>query len=286
MRKNRLRRRVCQASLLPPAYPGIQFVDWAAECVVLIPCLNEEANIHVLVKSVRRRLPHVIVVDDGSSDSTAELAADAGAEVLRHSTTRGKGASLAAGWRYAIERGFSWVLMMDGDGQHSPDDIPALLAAAESSSARLVVGNRMANATGMPWLRRMVNQWMSRRLSRAAGQYLPDSQCGFRLADLGVLNSFVCRAEHYEVESEVIMGFVSRGHAAAFVTIQTIYRNSRSKIHPVRDTLRWFRWWRQARAWAEVERLCLRDAPLEKHALGRQPTCKLHPPRPTTGQVT
>lgn len=214
---------------------------------MVIPCLDEEATICALVEAVRRQLPHVIVVDDGSGDATAALAAGAGAEVIRHVEIRGKGAALSAGWRRAIERGFSWALTMDGDGQHVADDIPAFFLAAAQGDADLVMGNRMGNAARMPWLRRQVNQWMSRRLSNAAGIYLPDSQCGFRLMKLDVWSMLSIQSRHYEIESELLLAFIAGGYGIKFVPIQVIYQNEKSKIHPLRDSWRWFSWWRRAR---------------------------------------
>ena len=215
---------------------------------VVIPCLNESAAIGSLVQSVRRIVPDVIVIDDGSTDATAALAAQAGAEVLRHEHSQGKGAALNTGWRRAHERGFIWALAMDGDGQHLTSDIPRFLSAITENRCDLVVGNRFANPGNMPWLRRKVNQWMSRRLSRAAGISLPDSQCGFRMMRLGAWSTLRLKAEHYEIESEVLLAFAARGFAIRFVPVQTIYGNERSKIRPVKDTLRWFRWWRRTQA--------------------------------------
>ncbi|MDB6023716.1 MAG: hypothetical protein JWQ04_3573, partial [Pedosphaera sp.] len=188
-----------------------------------------------------------IVVDDGSNDATAALATQAGAEVLRHQRSRGKGAALNTGWQRAVERGFSWALAMDGDGQHLAADIPTFLSEAVEERADLIVGNRFGNPGAMPWLRRAVNQWMSRRLSRAAGIPLPDSQCGFRLMRLGAWSRLNLQAEHFEVESEVLLAFAAKGFAVRFVPVQTIYGTERSKIDPVRDTWRWFRWWAGAR---------------------------------------
>jgi glycosyltransferase involved in cell wall biosynthesis len=222
-------------------------VNWLSECVVVIPCLDEGAGIAALVKAVRRHLPEVIVVDDGSSDETAGLAEAAGADVIRLERSLGKGAALGAGWRRAKERGFSWALAMDGDGQHSPDDIPALLSMVGGGGVDLVVGNRMGDAGRMPWLRRRVNQWMSRRLSEVAGVWLPDSQCGFRLMRLSAWSALAIETTHFEIESEVLLGFVAKGFSVKFVPIQVIYRDERSKIHPVRDTVRWFRWWGRVR---------------------------------------
>jgi len=219
-------------------------MNWRAQCAGIIPCLNEEAAIRSVVEAVRQHLPKVIVVDDGSSDGTAGRAEQSGAHVLRHAATRGKGAALHSGWQCARDHGFTWALTLDGDGQHSPDDIPAFIECAERTSATLVVGNRMNNGTRMPPLRRFVNGWMSGSLSRAAGCYLPDSQCGFRLMNLEAWSRMRLTTTHFEIESETLLAFIAAGYAVEFVPIRVIYKDEQSKIHPVRDTLRWFRWWR------------------------------------------
>lgn len=225
----------------------------------MVPCLNEAPTIEPLVAAVRRRLPSVIVVDDGSSDGTAELAARAGAEVIRHARPRGKGAALAAGWSRARERGFTWALSMDGDGQHAPADIPVFLNGAHNPGAQLIVGNRMIQPAGMPWLRRGVNRWMSRRISRLTGQALPDTQCGFRLMRLDAWARVHVDADHFEIESELLCKFIAAGYRVEFVPVRVIYCNERSKIQPVRDTHRWFRWWWQTRGWHRTRVL---DKPL------------------------
>src|SRR2546422_5085015 len=113
-------------------------MNWPSTCAAVVPCLNEQATIAPLVTAVRLRLPTVIVVDDGSEDATADLAEKAGAEVLRHKSSRGKGAALQTGWQHARQLGFNWALTLDGDGQHSPDDIPAFFQYTEEKSAALV----------------------------------------------------------------------------------------------------------------------------------------------------
>ncbi len=213
----------------------------------MIPCLNEEQSISAVVKGVRCHLPHVIVVDDGSRDQTAKRAAEAGAEVIRQESTQGKGAALCAGWRRAQEGGFSWALSLDGDGQHAPEDIPGFLSAAVGGGVDLVVGNRMDAVANMPWLRRRANRWMSRQLSEAAGLWLPDSQCGFRLMRLDAWALLPIATSHFEIESEVLLEFVARGLAIKFVPVKAIYKDEQSKIHPLRDTVRWFKWWFRAR---------------------------------------
>jgi len=213
----------------------------------VIPCHNEERTIQAVVEAVKAHLDKVIVVDDGSKDCTASRAKQAGAEVLSHQVSEGKGAALLTGWRQARQSGINWAINLDGDGQHSADDIPAFFRAAEMTGAELVIGNRMNAVEQMPWVRRTVNRWMSRRLSIAAGCNLPDSQCGFRLMNLEVWGTLSLASRHFEIESEVLLSFIRTGHAVEFIPIRSIYKDEQSKIHPVRDTLRWFRWWRKAR---------------------------------------
>src|SRR5947209_2371321 len=129
-------------------------MNWQSDCAAIVPCLNERAAIAPLVTAIRTHLPGVLVIDDGSTDGTAAVAQQAGAEVIRHKQSQGKGAALHTGLQRARELGFTWTLTMDGDGQHSAEDIPAFLSCAERSASELVVGNRMNNSDRMPRLRR------------------------------------------------------------------------------------------------------------------------------------
>lgn len=210
----------------------------------MVPCFNEERTIAPLVEETRRLLREIIVVDDGSADDTRTRAEQAGARVLRHSRNRGKGAALRTGLAHAHQRGFSWTITMDGDGQHRPGDIPLFLACAERTAAALVIGNRFHNARALPCLRRWVNQWMSAKLSARAGSQLPDSQCGFRLVHLKTWAALKLKTDHFEVESEMLLSFLAAGHRVEFVPIEVIGRGPHSRIHPLVDSWRWWKWWR------------------------------------------
>lgn len=217
-------------------------MDWNRDCAAVIPCFNEAAHIRRVVADVQKYLPNVIVADDGSTDATAENARRAGAGILQLPKNLGKGAALRQGWRVAHERGFQWVLMLDGDGQHAAEDIPNFFANAEKTGAALVVGNRMNDSRAMPFVRRCANRWMSRRISKLTGADLPDSQCGFRLAHLHTLLGLSLHANRFEIESAMLVAFLAAGRKVEFVPVQTIYKTRTSKIRPLADSWRWLCW--------------------------------------------
>jgi glycosyltransferase involved in cell wall biosynthesis len=213
----------------------------------VIPCFNEDRTIGPLVLRLREHLDLVVVVDDGSTDKTALNAKGAGATVLRHDRNCGKGAALQTGLSHLHNLGCEWAVTLDGDGQHDPADLPALLHCAEQTGASLVIGNRMGNAEAMPWLRRFVNGWMSRQLSQYAGRPLPDTQSGFRLIHLQTWANLPLSAQRFEVESEMLMAFLTANHPVEFIPIRAIPAARKSRIRPVADSLRWFKWWWQMR---------------------------------------
>jgi glycosyltransferase involved in cell wall biosynthesis len=216
-------------------------------CAAVIPCFNEARTIAPLVAAVRQYLPLVMVVDDGSTDDTAALARDAGAMLVSHRRNLGKGAALRTGLSLAWKQGFEWALTLDGDGQHAPGDLPSLLQCAGQTGVSLVIGNRMHHARAIPWLRRQVNRWMSRKLSQCAGRFLPDTQCGLRLIHLATWAALPLQTHRFEVESETVMAFLAAGQRVEFVPIRVIRSGRRSRIRPVADTLRWWKWWRNFR---------------------------------------
>jgi len=215
-----------------------------SNCAAVIPCFNEAAAIAPLVAAVRQFLPSVRVVDDGSTDDTGNLAYRAGAVVVRHPHNLGKGAALRTGLLLAWKQGFEWALTLDGDGQHAPEDLPHLLQRAGQTGAALVIGNRLHNAPAIPWLRRHVNRWMSRKLSRLTGRHLPDTQCGLRLIHLATWAALPLKTARFEVESEMLMAFLAAGQQVEFVPVRVIDSSRNSHIRPVADSLRWLRWWR------------------------------------------
>ena len=177
--------------------------------------------------------PHVLVVDDGSRDATAEVARGFGAEVLSFAGNRGKGAALAAGFERLAE--FDAVVTLDADGQHPPECLPAFVAAAEQG-ADVVLGARDRSA-GMPPLRRFANGFSSGWASALAGCEIHDSQCGYRLFRRAVLARTPIGRGRYEVETEMAIRAARLGFRFAEVRIPTVY-GGESHLSLVRDVPR------------------------------------------------
>src|SRR5574337_265015 len=152
-----------------------------AEVAVLIPALNAGASIGPVVNGARQFIPRVLVVDDGSSDETAPRAAGAGAAVVRHSTTGGKGAALVTGLRALAEGGIEHAVTMDADGQHLAQEIPALLRAARDDPQAIVIGVRQIPPGATTPMRLFGNRFANRWVEIACGRALPDTQSGFRV---------------------------------------------------------------------------------------------------------
>ena len=215
-------------------------------CVV-IPAYQAQATIRPLVQEICRQGLSVIVIDDASTDETSAQARLPGVEIIRRSVNGGKGAALRDGLKKGLEESYEWILTMDADGQHVPSEIPRFLERAEEGGADIVIGNRMANPTGMPWDRRLTNRFMSWILSRMAGQHIPDTQCGFRLISREVLKTIPLNSDHFEIESELVVKAAKSGFKIASVPISSIYLGKTSFIRPIRDTIRFLRFLLTAR---------------------------------------
>jgi glycosyltransferase involved in cell wall biosynthesis len=207
---------------------------------VIIPGYKEAGRIGPVVSELIAAGHVVIVVDDGSPDATAEEAGKAGATVLRHETNKGKGAALQTGFAHAVNQGFEYVVTMDADGQHAPGDVALFVKAYGITGIPVLVGNRMSDPQGMPFVRRCTNRYMSWLLSRRMGQYVPDTQNGFRLYRCDVLEYVRASTAGFAAESEVLLNLATAGIQIGSVPVRAIYGDEKSKIRPVRDTMRFF----------------------------------------------
>lgn len=219
-----------------PASPAVNRATVAA----IIPAYLEEKHIANVVERTLEQLDHVLVVDDGSADATAAKAREAGAEVIVHEQNLGKGESIKTGLRYWLARDFHHVVILDGDGQHLPEEISRFIAAA-AGGAQLLVGTRMSDVREMPLVRRIVNRYMSRKISCVCGQEIPDTQCGFRMLGAAVIPDLLHGSERFDYETEMLIVTSRKGFRIDAVPISTVYSDEVSSIHPVRDTIRFLK---------------------------------------------
>jgi glycosyltransferase involved in cell wall biosynthesis len=213
----------------------------------VIPAFREEKHIGDVVRRTRQQLDDVLVVDDGSNDQTAARAREAGAEVIVHPQNRGKGESIKTGLRHWLDRQFDYVVILDADGQHLPEEIDRFVNAASTLDAQLFIGTRMNDLSGMPLLRRIVNRYMSKRISRVCGQKIPDTQCGFRMLHRQLVPDVLGGANRFDYETEMLIFASRKGYRIESVPISTVYCDEVSSIHPIRDTIRFFKLMRRYR---------------------------------------
>src|SRR5262245_12473822 len=208
---------------------------------LLIPAYNCAARLLVVVRDARRHGERVLVVDDGSTDTTAAQAAAAGAEVLRQPGNTGKGAALRAGLEWWAARGAEHVLTMDGDGQHLADQIPPLLAAAAREPHALIIGAREVEPERVSRARRFGNRFANRWVEIACGLAIPDTQSGFRVYPMPETLALGAVAGHFAFETEVLIRAARGGLLVRSVPVQAYYpppSERTSHFRPFVDTVR------------------------------------------------
>ncbi len=209
--------------------------------IVILPAYNEARAIGKIVADIVNMGMTALVIDDGSVDDTGGIALDAGAVVIRNKDNRGKGYCVRIGIDHVKQKTkFDWVIIMDGDGQHHTEDIPVLMEGTAGGEAEIVNGNRMFNTETMPFVRYVTNRFTSWVVSRLCDQYIPDSQCGYRIVSVKALKHMDLKSDKYDIESEMLIQAAEKNMAIRSVPIQTIYGKEKSEINKIRDTIRFF----------------------------------------------
>ena len=211
--------------------------------VVVIPAFNEAATIRELAESALKIVPDVVVVDDGSTDTTVERLRGLRVAVLRNERNCGKAASLWKGFEHALARGAQFVVTLDGDGQHRAEDMPRLLNTAERSPQSIVIGARLHDRKNFPARRYYANQFARFWISWAAGYPIADTQSGFRVYPASLFEKVTRRDvawNGFVFESEVLIAAGAMGVRSIAVAIPGIYPKAARPSHfrPVLDIAR------------------------------------------------
>ena len=209
--------------------------------MVGIPCYNEEVAIGSLVLRAFRYADKVVVLDDGSTDKTAEVARLAGAEVLVHDVNLGKGAALRDLSRYATEGDVDVLVILDGDGQHNPDDIPKLVEPLLFDEADIVNGSRYLNGENKdtPRYRRFGQIFLDRftRLGLSKDITVTDTQSGFRAFSAKIIPYFKFGTNELAIDSEMLLDAANANLRIKEVDVGVRYDVGRSSKHPLRHGL-------------------------------------------------
>jgi glycosyltransferase involved in cell wall biosynthesis len=213
----------------------------AAPSICLVPAFQAEATVGRVVEELRRALGlPVLVVDDGSTDGTAEAARRAGGTVVSHGKNRGKGAALETGLAEARALGFATALAVDADGQHPVESARAVLEASPDPGA-LVLGVRDLVRDGAPRANRISNGISNFFLSRFTGRALRDTQCGLRRYPVEATLALGARAAGYAYEAEILIRAIRAGIPVVEKTVRVFYPPEDERVthfHSVKDPAR------------------------------------------------
>lgn len=217
---------------------------WPPEVGLVIPAYQAGAYLAATLASILAHVPasQVLVVDDGSTDTTSQAARNAGVEVKRHTVNRGKGSALATGLMAAYRRGYSYAITMDSDGQHDPRDLAQFIAKAPDPDIAIVVGARPVSGTAMPWHRRFSNLSTTFLVSLLAGQPVFDAQSGYRMYKTEVMARGIWpETGHFEWEAQALVLCRRAGYRIASVPVATVYGEHGSHMRLLLDTFRFLR---------------------------------------------
>lgn len=205
---------------------------------MLIPAYNAAGTIGPVLEKVRSLGFDILVVNDGSTDSTAQIAKEFGVHLLEHPRNLGKGMALRTGFQYILQKDYPLVITLDADGQHDPSEIPFLLKVFQSVQPDLLMASRAGEFGRMTFLRRFWNRLGAKAVSRLCHADITDSQSGFRLIRTGLLREISLTTTGFEMELELLIKACKKGWGVLSIPINIpkVDGTSSSHFRPVTDT--------------------------------------------------
>lgn len=199
---------------------------------VVIPAYNAAETLSAVIERTVRFVPqeNIIVVNDGSFDSTGRIAEAAGVLVVHHDRNKGKGAALQTGFAAALKSGCDAVVTMDADLQHQPEDIPRCIALYELMRYDVIIGSRLHDKKGMPIHRMLSNTITTLLVQLRTGTSISDSQSGFRFITRRVLEHVQLESAGFEAETEFLIKAAEQGFSFGVLPIKTVYADERSHM--------------------------------------------------------
>ena len=194
--------------------------------IVIIPAYNEESTIGDVIKATSRFVDEILVINDGSTDRTADVAKTAGATVIDNIVNRGLGKTIKRGYAEAVKRGADIVVQIDADGQYDPQEIPKLIQPILDNKADLVLGSRLENLKyEMPWLKKQGNRAFTWLLRRLTDTDIKDGQTGFRATRKEVFETVEIQGD-FTYTQEMIVKVSKEGWRIANVPVNFYQRSA------------------------------------------------------------
>jgi len=215
---------------------------WPESTYVVIPSYKAVDTLKTFIPHLLTFVPldKICIVDDASKDDTGRYCNEMNLTYLSHSVNQGKGAALITGFGYCMKKHAKWIITMDADGQHAPEDLDKFIEhAGVHEQTGICIGTRNKKAGTMPLARIFSNVVTSKLLSVICHAKILDCQCGYRIYSTAMLKKISIKYSRFEMETEVIMKSVHEGFPVSFVDVQTLYLNGPSHISHLADTIRW-----------------------------------------------
>ena len=205
---------------------------------ILIPSYNAEKSLAAVASECLQAGVPVVVVDDGSTDGTADVVTGLAVVLLKHAHNQGKGRALQTGFKWALEQGVEAVVTVDADGQHDVSAVSRLYESARDSGIDLLIASRHTQFEKMAGLRAFWNRFGVWCMKKRTGFEIMDSQSGFRCYSAELLRSVTLNAHGYDLEMELLMKAWKNGFSIASLPVAARVADGRSTSHfrPVRDT--------------------------------------------------
>jgi glycosyltransferase involved in cell wall biosynthesis len=198
--------------------------------VIVIPCYNEEKRIQGVIKRINNlELENkIIVADDGSADNSCQIVKNNFKDVLllEHGINLGKGAALKTGCEAAVKLGADIIVLIDADGQHSPEVIPEMVKKLEKENFDIIFGARKMDINKMPAVFYLGNKFLTRLTNLLSGASISDSQCGFKAFRASVYDKLIWESSDYSVETEMIVNTKKNKLKYGEIFIETIYNDN------------------------------------------------------------
>lgn len=205
---------------------------------IVIAVYNEESGLSKILPGLKQEFKNILVVNDGSTDKSLEIIQNNNVLAISTQVRHGKGFSIREAFKFLKNKDYEFAVLIDGDGQHKPEDAKRLIQETSTRSLDMLIGNRMKNSSNMPSKRRFLNRFYSWVLSKITGKDLPDVLCGYRVLSKELIQKIELKTNEFEIEGEILLEAIKNKAKIDFIDIPCVYADTKSHLKLFSDTLK------------------------------------------------